>query len=247
MGKIRNFLAKIYKNMLPSHRFWKLFWRAAAVLTAVGLLLGVICLGISTSVSHSQKKSIKALAELQAAGERYDCILVLGCRVYPDGRLSDMLADRVLTGVELYFGGLSDRLLMSGDHRTDAYNEVDAMKEFAKEQGVPSEAIFLDHDGYSTYDSVLRAKETFGAEKLLIVTQEYHLSRALYLADRLGLEADGVSADRRGYSGQLKRDLREILARCKDVWYGYTKPEPEVISASVDLSGDGDLTAAVRP
>ncbi len=172
----------------------------------------------------------------------FDCILILGAGVRPDGTPSPMLADRLTVGVSLYHGGFSDRVLVSGDHMNHDYNEVAVMKRFAIDADVPSEVIFSDHAGISTYDSVYRAKEIFGAKKILIVTQEYHLYRALYIAESLGIEAYGVSADLRPYSAQWTRDIRELAARTKDFLYCIGKPEPKYLGASIDLSGNGDIT-----
>ena len=127
------------------------------------------------------------------------------------------------------------------DGRSD-YNEVGTMKEYAVNEGVPSEDIFMDHAGFSTYESLYRAKEIFGADRIIIVSQEYHLYRALYIAKALGIEAYGVSADLRSYSGQYKRDLREILARNKDFILAITKPVPSVLGDSISLDGSGDVT-----
>ena len=148
--------------------------------------------------------------------EDVDCILVLGCLVKDDGVPSDMLADRLKRGIELYEQGAAPKILMSGDHGRADYDEVNAMKRVAVDAGVPSSDVFLDHAGFSTYESVYRAKAVFGADKIIIVTQEYHLYRALFIAERLGVEAYGVNADLRAYRGQTSRDVREILARCKD-------------------------------
>ena len=195
------------------------------VLTALCLLLSVIlCISfcaliLAQAVSVSVAAYILSTEQLEEQNLDFDCILILGCRVYSDGRMSDMLADRVQTGVRLYEGGLAPILLMSGDRSADgSYDEVGAMRNFALSMGVPDEAIAIDPCGYSTYESVLRAKETYGFERILIVTQEYHLSRALYIARKMGVSAYGVSADLRSYAGQWKRDLREIPARLKDMW-----------------------------
>jgi vancomycin permeability regulator SanA len=116
------------------------------------------------------------------------------------------------------------------------------MKSFAVALGVPSEDVFMDHAGFSTYESIYRAKEIFGADKVLIVTQEYHLHRALYVANALGIEAYGVSADLRTYAGQTKRDVREVLARIKDMGYALLKPQPTYLGDPISLSGNGDAT-----
>lgn len=174
--------------------------------------------------------------------EDIDCILVLGCFVKGDGRPSDMLHDRLTRGVELYNLGAAPKLLMSGDHGRVEYDEVAAMKQFAIDQGIASENVFMDHAGFSTYESIYRAKEIFQADKILIVTQEYHLYRALYIANQLGVEAYGVSSDYHTYVGQFMRDLREVLARVKDCATCVFKPKPTYLGDAIPIFGDGNLT-----
>ena len=135
-----------------------------------------------------------------------------------------MLSDRVQTSIALYEAGFCDKILMSGDHKDQYYNEVDPMKEVAVASGVPEEEILIDPLGLSTYDSIVRLARLYKGKRVLIVTQSYHLYRALYVADKVGLNAYGVSADLRSYRGQFKYDLREILARCKDVFYAEARP-----------------------
>ena len=179
----------------------------------------------------------------QAAGlDRVDCILVLGCLVRDNGVPSDMLYDRIRMGVELYSAGAAPKIIMSGDHGRTDYDEVEAMKATAIEMSVPSEDIFKDHAGFSTYESIYRAKEIFGADKIIIVSQEYHLYRALYIAKSLGIEAYGVPSDYRTYYGQVSRELREILARNKDVLSCLFKVKPTYLGESIPLSGSGDVT-----
>ena len=122
--------------------------------------------------------TVQKAAEL----EDVDCIIILGCQVKDDGSLSHMLRDRLMRGLEVYEAGAAPKLLMSGDHGREEYDEVGAMKNYAIENGVPSENVFMDHAGFSTYETMYRAKEIFKAEKVIIVTQEYHLYRALYIA-----------------------------------------------------------------
>lgn len=171
-----------------------------------------------------------------------DCILVLGCLVKSGGVPSDMLHDRLRRGIDLYESGAAPKLLMSGDHGRDSYDEVDAMKQFAVDSGIPSTDVFMDHAGFSTYESIYRARDIFQAKKIIIVSQEYHLYRAIYIAQALGLEAYGVSADYRNYLGQSARDFREVLTRIKDLGYCIIKPEPTYLGESIPIFGDGDLT-----
>ncbi|MBR5312705.1 MAG: YdcF family protein [Clostridia bacterium] len=171
-----------------------------------------------------------------------DCILILGAGVRADGSPSHMLEDRLLTGIGLCRNGMMRPLLMSGDHGSKEYDEVNCMKNYAAAAGIPEEKIFMDHAGFSTYESLYRAKDVFGAEKIVIVTQEYHLYRALYVAEALGLDAVGVSADLRTYYGQSMRETRELAARVKDWLYTILKPLPTYLGDPIDLTGDGRVT-----
>ena len=171
-----------------------------------------------------------------------DCILVLGCGVRPDGRPSDMLADRISEGVALYEAGVSQRLLMSGDHGSEYYDEVNTMKRIAGEAGIEADAIFCDHAGFSTYESMYRARDVFQVGRTVIVTQRYHLPRAIYTARRLGIDAYGVSADLRSYAGQSFRDLREAAARVKDFIFCIITPAPTFLGEPIPISGKGSLT-----
>lgn len=171
-----------------------------------------------------------------------DCILVLGCLVKSDGTPSDMLQDRLTRGIELYNLGAAPKLLMSGDHGSEDYDEVGTMKQVATDSGIASEDIFMDHAGFSTYESLYRAKEIFGAEKIIIVTQEYHLYRALYIAEQLGIEAYGVASDYHTYGGQFMRDVREVLARNKDFFTAVFKPKPTYLGEAIPINGNGDVT-----
>lgn len=215
-----------------------------SVCLALGLLAVAFVFGVNALVVSSAKENVitaKEAAEL----EDVDCIIVLGCLVRSDGTLSDMLCDRVERGIEVYelmAEKSGSKLLMSGDHGTVEYDEVNAMKQYAIGKGIESEEIFMDHAGFSTYESIYRAKEIFGAERVVIITQEYHLYRALYIADALGLEAYGVASDQRTYSGQTMRDVREILARNKDFLTSLFKPKPTYLGETISLDGSGDVT-----
>ena len=171
-----------------------------------------------------------------------DCIVVLGCGVRPDGQPSDMLADRITQGVALYEKGASPKLLMSGDHSRSDYDEVNTMRNVDVEAGVPADDVFMDHAGFSTYESMYRARDVFGAKRIVIVSQRYHLYRALYVAERLGLDAYGVAADLRPYAGQEAREVREILARDKDFLTSIVQQLPTFLGDPILLSGSGSAT-----
>lgn len=165
--------------------------------------------------------------------------LVLGARVHEGGRLSDIFRDRVETAIHLYEFGKVQKILVSGDHGTAEYDEVNAAKDYLLSKGIRGEDIFLDHAGFDTYDSVYRARDIFQAESMIIVTQEYHLPRALYIADKLEVDAVGVRADLNAYRGQEGRDLREKFAVAKawiDVTFG---SKPRFLGEPIPISGDG--------
>jgi len=208
------------------------------------MLCGVIAITAVTTVNLWIYASVKnrIFTPDTVGNTEADCILVLGAGVRDDGTPSHMLEDRLLTGIDLYERGMSPVMLMSGDHGREEYDEVNTMKSFAEEHGVPADRIFLDHAGFSTYESLYRAKEIFGAEKIIIVTQEYHLYRALYTAQQFGLDAVGVSADLRTYVGQTMRDTREIAARIKDFIWCLVRPEPTFLGEKIDLNGPASAT-----
>ena len=209
------------------------------ILLILMILIAIVFI-INFFVKTSTKKQI--FTERDAIQLKdIDCILVLGAGVVGK-RPSHMLEDRLLQAISLYENNVSSKIIMSGDHGRKEYDEVNIMKDFAIEKGIPSENIFMDHAGFSSYESIYRAKEIFKAKKIVIVTQEYHLYRSLYIANQLGIEAYGVSADPRQYVGQTYREVREILARNKDFVKCIFKPAPTYLGEAIPVSGSGDLT-----
>jgi len=205
-------------------------------------LLGALCvIAVNTYVVQSTKKQILSPDDAAALND-VDCILVLGCYVNENGEPSAMLSDRLQRGVELYEADAAPKLLMSGDHGRYTYDEVTAMRQYALAADIPSQDVFMDHAGFSTYESIYRARDIFQAKKIIIVSQKYHLHRALQIANALGVEAYGVAADYRGYSGQFYRDVREILARNKDFVKSIFKPKPTFLGDAIPIFGDGNLT-----
>lgn len=211
----------------------------------IGIIIGLVTLTAFAGINIYVKNKVKdKIIDVEAAKELtdVDCIIVLGASVLDSETPSLMLEDRLKKGIELYYATSVPKLLMSGDHGGMYYDEVNVMKNYAIKEGVPSSDIFMDHAGFSTYESMYRAKEIFGAKKVIIVTQEYHLTRAIYIAEALGLEAYGVPAEDIRYNGQTGRDIREFLAIAKDFFAVIVKPEPTVMGGTIDISGDGDLT-----
>ncbi len=219
------------------NRLW-LWLRFCLFLAMVGT---VTVVGLNQYVKATAADRILTMEEAANLAD-VDCIMVLGCRVYEDGRPSGMLQDRLTVGCTLYHMGAAPKLLMSGDHGRKDYDEVNAMKRYAMNDGIVSSDVFMDHAGFSTYESVYRATDIFEAEKIIIVTQKYHLYRALYIADRLGLEAYGVASDLHAYPSQPRQNIREALARCKDVFFAETKQIPKYLGEAIPISGNGDAT-----
>ena len=211
------------------------------VLVSLGAAVVFGAAGINILVKNTASEFIlqpENATELSNA----DCILVLGCLVRDGGTPSAMLEDRLRRGVELFQAGAAPKLLMSGDHGRTDYDEVDAMKSYAVDAGIADSDVFMDHAGFSTYESMYRAKEVFQVKRMIIVTQGYHLYRAVYIARMLGIEAYGVNADYRNYVGQTARDVREVLARVKDFANCIVKPEPTYLGDAIPIFGDGNLT-----
>lgn len=204
------------------------------------IVMIVIVLGINFYVKLSTKNQIIENKDNPNLKD-VDCIIVLGAGVWGD-KPSPMLEDRLLEAISLYENNTSSKIIMSGDHGKEEYDEVNTMKNFAIQKGVPSENIFMDHAGFSSYESIYRAKEIFGAKKVVIVTQKYHLYRALYIANRLDLESYGVASNPRIYGGETYRELREILARNKDFVKCIFKPKPTYLGDTIPVNGNGDVT-----
>lgn len=208
------------------------------ILIILVIIISIILI-INFYVKITTKKQI--ISETEANIENVDCILVLGAGIWGN-KPSPMLEDRLLQAISLYNNNVSSKIIMSGDHGKQDYDEVNTMKQFAIEKGVPSEKIFMDHAGFSSYESIYRAKEIFKAKKIIIVTQKYHLYRAIYIANQLGIEAYGVNSDPRQYVGATYREVREILARNKDFIKCIFKPKPTYLGESIPVSGNGDTT-----
>ncbi|MGN1168203.1 MAG: vancomycin high temperature exclusion protein [Lachnospiraceae bacterium] len=228
------------KKTIRKKRLYILLTEIFLVFILIGLAM---FLALNIYVKMTAEKDFTTVNELkEEETSQVDAVLVLGAQVKADGSLSKMLKERLDTGIQIYKAGITDRIIMSGDHGSTDYDEVSAMKKYAIEQGVPSECIFMDHAGFSTYESMYRAKEIFEADNLVIVTQKYHLYRAIYDANAMGIDAKGVICDTKVYRGDKYRKFRESLARIKDVGYTIIKPEPTYLGKAIPVSGDGNVT-----
>ena len=192
----------------------------------LGLMSTLIVIGaitINYIVVQKTKTQIVEIDDLDDA----DCILILGAYVRPSGEPSAMLRDRLEKGYEVFEAHKAPKFLLSGDHGQKFYDEVNIMREYIEAKGVDKELIFMDHAGFSTYESLYRARAIFEAHKVIIITQEYHLPRALYTAHKMGIEAQGVPAEKINYRGMTRYKGREMLARVKDfMWVNIIRPKP---------------------
>ncbi len=220
------------------------------IIIALACFAGIAAMTINNHVVNTQKEKIlyainedknqlteaegRSLKELSA-----DCIMVLGAGIKDDETPTPMLKDRLDTGIMLYELGAAPKLLLTGDNGTVGHNEIHVMLNYVKDAGVAEEDIFCDHAGFSTYDSMYRAKEIFGVKNLIVVTQTYHEYRSLYIAEKLGLSAAGVASDQMTYAGQSVREMREILARVKDFLKVMGKPESMLGGEAIPINGNG--------
>jgi len=197
----------------------KKFMFIFVIVLVVGVLTTVIVNSYVKNNSAEKVFSHEILdsedAELVTEKQVYDVVIILGARVHSEDVVSSVLGDRLKTGYEVYAKGLAKKIIVSGDHGTEEYDEVLAMKKYLMNQGVPREDIFMDHAGFDTYDSMYRAKNVFCVESAIVVTQEYHLSRALYIGNAIGIESVGVSSDLQEYEHMDNYLVREFFARNK--------------------------------
>ncbi len=212
---------------------------------AVLLLAALLALGMPNLVMFLQNtgdiESTEQMAE-QSESFNADAIMVLGAAVHSDGTPSPLLQDRLDVAIKLYKQGVAPKLIMSGDNSDSHYNEVMNMCNYAIEQGVSKDDIFCDHAGVNTYDSMYRAKNVFGAERLVIVTNEYHLYRSMFLCRSFGIDARGVASDQGSYTDMDYYEQREFFARIKDFYGALTNVEPSTYSEPVSLEGSGTAT-----
>ena len=199
----------------------------------------ILTLFINIHIINSTKDQIINLNDIKKE-DHIDAILVLGCKVNGNSP-SLMLAKRLEKGLDVY-NKLHSKILLSGDHGSNDYDEVDVMSDYYLNTTVNSEDLFLDHAGFSTYDSIYRAKYIFKIKKMVIITQEYHMYRALYLANKLDIDAIGIVAnDIPQKTVMLKNEIREILSRNKSFVYGIIKPSSKYLGDEIPITGKGNI------
>ena len=211
--------------------YFRRMYRSAGDAIFVGL---IIYLGINIWILDSTTMQIVPLLS-NLTGTHAQAVLILGAQVRWT-HLSDVLRDRVDTAIAIYRAGLVDKLLVSGDRGNKYYNEVSAIYLYLKSQGIHTGDIFLDIAWFDTYDSLYRAKHIFGVSSLIIATQKFHLPRAVYIANQLGIASRGVVADQRPYRDEVRNQIRESLARVKAVVDISIGSSPAVLGKSTPIT-----------
>lgn len=229
----------VVQSVPGRHRHVKSTWKTWLTRLLLVTLAGALVAGGANAAVYFGGRAHMVPAD--QAGQA-QVILVLGAYVFPDGRVSDMVADRLETALALYRTGKAPKILVTGDHGQVSYDEVNTMRRYLEEKGVPTQDIFMDHAGFDTYNSMYRARDVFLVRSAIVVTQRFHLPRAVYIARELGLDAEGVVADRHRYSGAAYYDLREFGARLKAFGEVLIRPKPVFLGPVIPITGDGRAT-----
>lgn len=203
------------------------------ILILIGVVLVIILLANAIVLIYARSHIVSNIEKLSEA----QAVIILGAAVYKDGKLSPVLKERVDTAVAVYKNGLVEKILMSGDNSSKSYNEVSPVHQYLLESGVPAEDIFLDYAGFDSYDTMYRAKSIYGVETAIVVTQTFHLSRALFIANNLGIKSEGIHppADKSTWYNYL----RETLSVVKAVYDVTFKSDPTYLGEEIPITGDG--------
>lgn len=209
----------------------------AALLTA--FFAAVLLISNLIIIKDSQASIVQSINAVPQA----PVAIILGSYVRKGNIAPPIMEDRLDTGIELYRMGKVKKLLLTGDSRRINYDEVNTMRKYVLAKGIPAQDVFLDHEGFCTYDSIYRARDVFEVKNAIIVTQKFHLARALYTARLLGINAVGVPADRQPYVDALLNEVRETLARTKAfIELNITHPLPKFMGPQIPITGDGRIT-----
>lgn len=211
---------------------------------SVLLAFALVATAANALVYFTSRDNIVTIQEAIQSSQQYraDCIVVLGASVFEDGTLSDILRDRVDDAIFLYKAGVAPKIIMSGDGADASYNEPGAMKAYAVAHGVPSQDIFCDRAGTDTYNTMARVAQVFGARKIAICTQTYHMFRCIYTAHGQNMVAFGVPSDYHQYANQAWYDVREFFSRTKAVAETLTHQPADQMEEPISLADNGDIT-----
>lgn len=215
------------------------FKRTLLTLFILGVLTAAAVLLVDWSVERFGEKLTAPIGQLKPA----DCVIVPGALVYSNQRPSPILQDRLDVALQVYRTGITNRIIVSGDHGTEQYDEVNVMRQYLLEKGVPPEHIFMDHAGFDTYDTMYRARDVFQVKKAIVVTQTFHLNRALYIGQALDLEVQGVPSDLQVYQKDAYYRLREYPARFKAFLDCHIlRSTPTYLGKPIPITGSGLAT-----
>lgn len=255
--KNKNKSNKNIENTKPGKNKWRKWLKIAIAILLVVIILSVVFIFIidykveKTGKSHllvSDKTTKGDMLALDSLDKDYDCVIVPGARVFNNTTPSLMLQDRMDVAFEIYNRKIAPKILVSGDHGTKEYDEVNVMRDYLISKGVPTEDIFMDHAGFDTYQTIYRARDIFQVRKAIITTQDFHLYRALYIGEKLSTEKqtillDGLDSALRDYQNSRWNRCREYLARVKAfLECEITKPEPQYLGDVININGDGNQT-----
>ncbi|MCD6321499.1 MAG: YdcF family protein [Clostridiales bacterium] len=220
----------------------KQFISILLIITVVSVLI-VTAINIYM-INYSAKYIVDSVNDLSnTVIDSFQTVIVFRAYVYDNGQPCPMLEDRLLTGINVLESGITERIVLSGDYGTRGYDEINSMKKFVFEHGIDKEAVCLDYAGFSTYDSIVRASKIFQVESAALVTQRYHLSRAVYIARKNGIEAYGIAADLRDCPKRemVRYIIREWLARTKDFFFvNLIKPDPVFLGDEIPITGKSE-------
>ena len=236
LGAPGSILGSLYFHHKTMKRKFKFGLPLALIVNAIEIVLIMDLFVIGCTANKVTSKDLDVA--MKAENPSGEVIIVLGCGIIDSETPSDMLKDRLDTAIQLYLNGCAPKILVSGDNGNEYYNEIHVMLNYMLNAGIPAKDVFCDHAGFSTYDSIHRLQSIFGVKKAIVVTQEYHQYRALYIGTKLGMDLIGVPSDPRSYFGQAYRECREILARCKDALKVEIKAKPKYGGEKIDLNGD---------
>jgi SanA protein len=216
--------------------------KAKKLIKPVVILSALILLILIIANAVVIKKSKSFLYDKLSDVPKCYTAIVLGAKVDSNGFPSDYLQDRLDMAIELYRNNKITRFLLSGDHGQTSYDEVNSMKAYLIGHGINTENIFLDHAGFGTYSTMVRAKKIFQVKDAIIVTQEFHLSRAVFIARSKGLEAYGIKADKREYPAMKTLKIREVLAKVKAFTEVIINKKPKYLGGQIPITGDSNLS-----
>lgn len=223
---MRNVLVKL-KNMFAKYK--KPILQSLIFVGYIVALVFIFVLIVNLSIVAQTNDNIYSIEETVKLDNDYDCILILGAGIRADGSPTPMLRDRLIAAFEAYSHLEGIPIFLSGDSECSDYRETVAMKHYLTNQGVSEDNIISDGYGLSTYESIWRAKNVYGYDKILIVSQKYHLHRAIYIANELGITAYGIDGALTTYGKQPIYSIREYIARVKDMLFAELQPVPKYI------------------